>query len=75
MKTFPINAWKEAHAYATQLTQLLKRDVGILKTKEYNKLVYQVIHLPKPENRYGFELRCEIVPYYETRMETNESDR
>ena len=53
--------WKEAHTHAVKLARQLGREVGILKAKEYNKTVFQVLHLPRPENRYGFELRCELV--------------
>jgi hypothetical protein len=53
--------WKEAHTAAVHLARQLGREVGVYKTKEYSSTVYQVIHLPKPENRQGFELRCEVV--------------
>ncbi len=53
--------WKEAHSAAVELARKLNRDVGILKAKEYSSTVFQVFSLPKPENRYGFELRCEVV--------------
>ena len=53
--------WKNAHTAAVELARLLKRETGIEKTTEFGKIVYRVHSLPKPENRYGFELRCEIV--------------
>lgn len=53
--------WKAAHTAAVTLARQLGREVGVLKAKEFNTTVYQVIHLPKPENRQGFELRCEVV--------------
>jgi hypothetical protein len=53
--------WKDAHTAAVTLARQLGREVGILKAKEYTATVFQVIHLPKPENRQGFELRAEIV--------------
>lgn len=53
--------WKDAHNAAVDLARTLGREVGIYKTKEYTSEVYQVIHLPKPQNRQGFELRCEVV--------------
>jgi hypothetical protein len=53
--------WKDAHKAAVELARLLKRETGIEKANEFGKTVYRVHHLPKPENRYGFELRCEIV--------------
>ena len=55
------NDWKAAHTAAVELARSLGREVGLYKTTEYGKTVYQVINLPKPENRQGFELRCEIV--------------
>ena len=53
--------WKDAHAYAVDLARSLKREVGILKAKEFNRTVFQVMHLPDARNRYGIELRCELV--------------
>lgn len=53
--------WKVAHTAAVELARLLKRETGIEKAKEFGKEVYRVHSLPKPENRCGFELRCEIV--------------
>ena len=53
--------WKAAHTAAVELARLLKREVGIEKANEYGKQVFRVHTLPRPENRYGFELRCEIV--------------
>jgi len=58
-KAFP--SWKEAHTAAVQLARQLGREVGIERTKEYGKEVYLVHHLPNPGNRYGFELRVEVV--------------
>lgn len=53
--------WKQAHGAAVDLARLLKRETGIEKAKEFGKEVFRVHSLPKPENRFGFELRCEIV--------------
>jgi hypothetical protein len=56
--------YQDAHAYAIYLARQLDREVGIEKG---SKLYYRgdggfdVIHLPKPENRYGHELRCQVV--------------
>jgi hypothetical protein len=55
------DTWKEAHTYAVKLSRQLGREVGIEKMKQFGKEVHLVHHLPKPQNRYGFELRCEIV--------------
>jgi hypothetical protein len=53
--------WKDAHRSAVELARLLKRETGIEKANEFGKQVFRVHSLPKPENRCGFELRCEIV--------------
>jgi hypothetical protein len=59
MKVF--KEWKAAHTEAVNIARLLGHDVGLLKAKEYDKDVFQVFPLPKPQNRAGFELRCEVV--------------
>lgn len=53
--------YKEARTAAIKLARLLGRETGILRQKEFGKDGFNVYHLPKPENRYGFELRCEVV--------------
>lgn len=53
--------WKDAHTTAVTLARQLGKEVGIEKFKEYNTPGFHVFSLPKPENRYGFELRCEVV--------------
>lgn len=53
--------WKDAHGAAVDLARLLKRETGIEKANEFGKTVFRVHSLPKPENRCGFELRCEII--------------
>lgn len=53
--------YENAHKVAVGLARLLKRETGILKAHEYGKTVFNVYQLPKPEHRFGFELRCEIV--------------
>ncbi len=53
--------WKAAHTAAVLLARQLGREIGILRQKEFGKDGYNVYHLPKPENRFGFELRCEVV--------------
>jgi len=59
MKSF--NNWKEAHTNAVELANLCKRDVGISKSKEFGKEVFNTFLLPNKENRCGRELTCEIV--------------
>ena len=50
-----------AHTAAVTLARELGREVGLLKAREYNREVYQVFTLPRPENRCGFELRAQVV--------------
>lgn len=53
--------YREAHRAAVLLARQLKREVGILRQLEFGKVGFNVYHLPKPQNRQGFELRCEVV--------------
>ena len=53
--------WKEAHAAAYALAKQIGHDVGIWRVNEFGKEGYNIRSLPKPENRYGHELRCEVV--------------
>jgi len=53
--------WKEAHTAAVVLARQIGHDVGIWRQAEYGKDGYNIRSLPKPENRYGHELRCEVV--------------
>ena len=53
--------YSEAHAAAVQLARTLNKEVGLEKFKEFNTSGFRIFRLPKPENRYGFELRCEVV--------------
>lgn len=55
------SVWEEAHTAAVKLSRLIKHDVGIWRQEEYGKDGYNIRSLPKPENRYGHELRCEVV--------------
>lgn len=59
MKSF--NNWKEAHNNAVELANLCKRDVGIARAKEFGREVFNTFLLPNKENRFGHELRCEVV--------------
>jgi len=47
----------KAHKAAIQLAKLIKRDVGLGKSCGG----YTIFSLPNSENRYGHELRCEVV--------------
>lgn len=53
--------WNDAHLEAVMLARWLDHDVGIWREKEFGKDGYNVRSLPRPENRYGYELRCEVV--------------
>lgn len=56
--------YHEAHAYAIKLARDLGREMGLEKASSlyYGKDPgFNVIHLPKPENRFGHELRCQVV--------------
>lgn len=53
--------WKAAHTAAVLLARQLKREVGILRQEEFGFDGYNLYSLPQPKNRYGFELRCEVV--------------
>lgn len=52
--------YTEALADAIDLANLTKREIGIEKLPGI-KTAYSTRILPNPENRCGFELRCEIV--------------
>jgi hypothetical protein len=63
-KWFPVSQYKEAHEHAVEVARSLdgRFEVGIEKMSEYGKPGYRSgFLLPKPKNRYGFELRCEVV--------------
>jgi len=53
--------YKKAHSAAVQLARQLGRQVGIEACREYGKPGFRVHHLPRPEKRQGFELRCEVI--------------
>lgn len=55
------DTWKEAHTAAVVLSRELGRDVGIWRQAEFGMDGYNIRSLPRPENRYGHELKCEVV--------------
>lgn len=55
------DTWKEAHTAAVKLARFLNRDVGIWRANEFGKDGYNIRSLPHAKNRYGHELRCEVV--------------
>jgi hypothetical protein len=53
--------YNEAAREGRKYARYLGREVGMEKANEYGKTVYNVKPIPKPENRYGHELRMEIL--------------
>lgn len=55
--------YAEAFNAACDLARQLGRDVGIEKVADLGRKTegFRFWSLPKPENRYGFEARCEVV--------------
>lgn len=53
--------YSTAHNEAIKYARWLGKEVGLEKGEEYGKTVYKVKHLPKAENRYGHELRMQVV--------------
>ncbi len=55
------DTYEEAHCRAVLKARRLNIDVGIEKVKPFGRTAYAVRLLPRPENRCGWELRCEVV--------------
>lgn len=53
--------YRDAHREALRRACLLRRETGILAVADYEGKGFNVYNLPRKENRYGFELRCETV--------------
>jgi hypothetical protein len=55
--------WKEAHTAAVHLARQLGKEVGLEKLPSPldRGLDWRVFSLPRRENRFGFEARCEVV--------------
>ncbi len=53
--------WKEAHTAACLLARSIGHDVGIWRAVEFGREGFNIRSLPRPENRYGHELQCEVV--------------
>ena len=51
--------YEKVYRYARDLATKTGRDVGIEKNRLFG--TFNTIMLPNPENRYGHELRCEVV--------------
>lgn len=61
---FPADQYKQALAHAIITARNLggRFQVGLEKISEFGKPGFRSgFLLPKPENRFGFELRCEVV--------------
>ena len=51
-----------AYEYARTQADTFTRPMGIEAATEYGRKVYRVKMLPKrPQDRYGWETRCEVV--------------
>lgn len=55
--------WKEAHTAAVLRARETGRDVGLesLPSPLERGRPWRIFGLPNPENRAGFEARCEVV--------------
>lgn len=55
--------WKEAHTAAVLFARERGRDVGLesLPSPLERGRPWRIFGLPLPQNRQGFELRCEVV--------------
>ncbi len=55
-------SYEDAYSHAVQRARQSGRDVGIERFMEYGtREVFLVRALPNPENRFGPDLRCEVV--------------
>jgi hypothetical protein len=50
-----------AFIYAQALANKMRMDVGLARPFQAIDPAWTVFLLPKPENRQGFELRCQVV--------------
>jgi len=53
--------YEKAHAYAQVQANQIGRDVGIERSLQFGDDGFSVFILPNEGNRYGHELRCEVV--------------
>jgi len=54
--------YNEAFNSAIRLARLLRREVGLEKgDNPLDGKGWRIFSLPKPANRYGHELRCQVV--------------
>lgn len=69
------DTYEEAYYHASNRTKELGVAHGIERAKEYRIDGFNVHMLPKPENRYGWELRCEAVEIGSPVLYKQESQR
>jgi hypothetical protein len=60
--------YRDAFNAACDMARLRGREMGLEKVDGPLEKGFRVISLPKPENRYGFELRCQVVTPTEPKM-------
>ena len=53
--------YHSARARAQARADLLQRDAAVEAVTEFGRRGFRVFGLPNPENRFGFELRVEVV--------------
>lgn len=59
MSLYDRKDYKAAHAYAQAQANKLGMDYGIEKNRLFDE--WHVFLLPQAKNRFGYELRCEVV--------------
>lgn len=63
MRRTHFDDWREAREAAEVAADAIGLDVGLERSGEG----FRIFYLPKPENRAGHELRCEVVTPTEAR--------
>ena len=58
---YPAADYAGAFNHAAMAARRFGHDHGIEAATEYGRKVLRVKMLPTPQNRYGWELRCEVV--------------
>jgi hypothetical protein len=54
--------YHEAYAAAQQYAAQLGRDVGLEKLREYGRDTFLIFALPRADQRFGRDARCQVVP-------------
>jgi len=60
--------YRDAFNAACDLARTRQREMGLERVDGPLEKGFRVISLPKPENRYGHELRCQVVSPTDPRM-------